>query len=69
MNRKPEESDDHRQYDAKGNPLYRANAAHTPPQAMPLLVVGLVRVIVCHTVYPTVDVLQGKPSGQGDLSL
>jgi hypothetical protein len=36
---------------------------------MPLLVVGLVRVIVCHTVYPTVDVLQGKPSGQGDLSL
>ena len=50
MNRKPEESGDHRQHDAKGNPLNRAGAAYTPPQAMS---VGLVRVIVCHTVYPT----------------
>ena len=53
VNRKPEKSGDHRQHDAKGNPLQRAGAAHTPPQAMFVLGVSLVGVIVCHTVYPT----------------
>src|SRR5262245_24513535 len=40
VNRKPEESGHHRKHDANGNPLHRADAAHTPPQAKPLLSVS-----------------------------
>jgi hypothetical protein len=43
---KPKECDDQRQHDAKRNPLNQAGAAHTAPQAMPLLAVGLVTRII-----------------------
>ena len=38
---------------ANGNPLRSPGVAHAPPEAIFVLGVGLVRIVVCHTVYPT----------------
>jgi hypothetical protein len=62
VDRKPEKGNDHHEYDANGDPLHRAGAAHTPPQPMPLLVVGFVRVIVRHTIHLQAVSYRQKPN-------